>query len=197
MGRHSTIPTLYDDALQLSITKLKEWNYLIRGQCKSGVLAWSRNGNKTGSISIRVNMESDTPFVDLDYRFNDKPRQYRVFLQSAPSNLGKGEMWFFECPETGKRCRKLYSVDGYFRHREAFRGCLYGSQTRSKKWRDMERLYGAYFDRERLYEQLYKKHFKKTYAGKPTKKYRELMRKLKIADGVPIGTIERLLASGC
>ena len=196
MGRPSTIPTLYDDALQLSITKLKEWGYLIRGQCKSGFLTWSRNGNKIGSISIRVNMESDTPFVDLDYRFKDNPRQYRVFLHSVPSNLAKGEMWFFECPKTSKICRKLYCIAGYFAHREAFNGCFYETQVRSKKWRDMERLYGPYFDQERLYEQLYKKYFKKTYAGKPTKKYRELMKKLKTAEGVTKGTIEQLLVFG-
>lgn len=159
-------------------------------------MTWSRRGQKTGSISITIDTSVETPFIELDYRYNDEPRNYRVFLVSTPSNFGKGEMWFFQCPNTGKRCRKLYSIGGYFLHREAFKGCLYESQTHSKKWRGIEKLYGAYFDQDRLYEQLYKKHFKKTYAGKPTKKYVKLLQKLKRAEGVSHLEIERLRVTG-
>jgi len=45
--------------------------------------------------------------------------------QYAPEYPGKGVIWHFLCPATRKRCRKLYLVDTYFLHREAFNGCFY------------------------------------------------------------------------
>ena len=55
---------------------------------------------------------------------------------------------------------------------------MYECQTKSKKWREIEKIYGAYFDADKHYEQLYSKHFKKFYAGKPTKRYLKIMRQL-------------------
>ena len=55
MPKPYTFPTLYNEALQISISKLKEWKYLNPEQIKSGTLNWSSNGNPTGSISIQVN----------------------------------------------------------------------------------------------------------------------------------------------
>jgi len=134
MPKPYTFPTLYDEVLQISITNLKEWNYLNPEQLKSGTITWSSNGEKTASISIRVNT-NDKPYIELNYKCNDKPRKYKVSLVSIPSNLGIGKIWYFLCPQTHKRCRKLYSISGYFLHREAFNGCMYDSQTKSKKWR--------------------------------------------------------------
>jgi len=53
---------------------------------------------------------------------------------------------------------------------------MYESQIQSKKYRQLDKTLGAYFRTDDLYSQLYQKHFKKTYAGKPTKrkKYRQL-----------------------
>ncbi|MBT4776222.1 MAG: hypothetical protein HON99_10940, partial [Crocinitomicaceae bacterium] len=193
MPKPHTFPTLYNDALQIDISKLKEWKYLNSEQVKSGTLNWSRNGQQTGSISITVNTRTEKPFVQLDYRYKDQPRNYKVRLVSMPSNLGKGVIWFFLCPETNKRCRKLYSIGGYFYHREAFNGCMYESQTHSKKYRELDKTLGAYLNTDNLYEQLYKKHFKQTYAGKPTKKYLRIMKQLERAKSIPYDEFERLL----
>ena len=65
MPKPHTFPTLYDEALQIHISKLKEWEYLNPEQIKSGTLTWSSNGNKTGSISIRVNTHSEQPYIEL------------------------------------------------------------------------------------------------------------------------------------
>jgi hypothetical protein len=132
MPKPHTFPTLYNDVLQISITKLKEWEYLNPEQLKSGTITWSRNDNKRGSISITVNTKSEKPHIELDYKSNDEPQNYKVQLVSIPSNLGKGVVWYFLCPETNKRCRKLYSIEGYFLHREAFKGCMYESQRKER-----------------------------------------------------------------
>lgn len=195
MPKPHTFPTLYNEALQISISKLKEWEYLNSEQLKSGTLTWSRNGNKTGSISIKVNTHSEQPYIELDYKYRDEPRNYKVRLVSMPSNLGKGLIWYFLCPETNKRCRKLYSIGGYFLHREAFNGCMYETQTQSKKYRQLDKTFGAYFKTDDLYSQLYQKHFKKTYAGKPTKKYLRIMEQIQKAESIPYDVIERLMLS--
>jgi hypothetical protein len=184
MPKPHTFPTLYNEALQISISKLKEWEYLNPEQIKSGTITWSRNGNQTGSISIKVNTHSEQPYIELDYKYRDEPRNYKVSLVSKPSNLGKGLIWYFLCPQTNKRCRKLYSIGGYFLHREAFNGCMYEIQTQSKKYRQLDKTLGAYFKTDDLYSQLYQKHFKKTYAGKPTKKYLRIMEQIQKAESI-------------
>jgi len=195
MPKPRTFPTLYNDALQLSISKLKEWGYLKRGQTLSGTINWSRNGNPTGSISIKVNTRTEQRYIELDYNYKDEPRNYKVYFTSTPSNLNRGEIWYFNCPQTNKRCRKLYSIGGYFLHREAFNGCMYESQTKSKKYREIERTFGALFQSDKLYEELYSKHFKKTYAGKPTKRYLRIMEQIHQAESIPYHEFERALIS--
>ncbi len=195
MPKPHTLPTLFDEALQISVTKLKELGYLKLGQIASGTLHWSSQGRSTGSIHIWVNTHDEQPYIELDYKYNDEPRRYKVRLITVPSNLGKSCMWFFICPKTGKRCRKLYLIGGYFLHREAFKGCMYDCQTQSKKYRDIGKTYGAYFKAARLYEQLYKKHFKKTYAGKPTKKYLQIMKQIQKAESRPYHEIKMVIVS--
>ena len=196
MPKPHTFPTLYNETLQIHISKLKGWGYLDSEQIKKGTLNWSRNGNPAGSISIQVNTNNEQPYLILDYKFREDPRNYKVYLTSTPSNLNKGKIWYFICPQTKKRCRKLYSIGGYFLHREAFNGCMYESQTKTKKWREMENLYGSYFDCEKYYEEIHQKHFKKFYKGKPTKRYLRLMEKIEQAERISIKEIERLMIFG-
>ena len=196
MPKPYTFPTLYNKALQIDISKLKDWGFLKPKQIKSGTLTWSRNENPTGSISIVVNTHSEQPYIELDYKYGDEPRNYKVRLVSKPSNLGKGLIWYFLCPQTNKRCRKLYSIGGYFLHREAFSGCMYETQTQSKKYRQLDKTFGAYFKIDNLCSELYKKNFKKYYAGKPTKRYLRIMEQIQTeAESVPHHEIERLMLS--
>src|SRR5690606_22140593 len=146
-------------------------------------------------ISITVNTHYKLPYAELDYKYRDEPRNYKVRLVFVPSNLGKGRIWYFLCPHTGKRCRKLYSIGGYFLHREAFNGCMYESQTQSKKYRQLDKTLGAYFKTDDLYSQLYQKYFKKTYAGKPTKKYLRIMEQIRKAENIPYYEIEWAMLS--
>lgn len=196
MPKPYTFPTLYNEALQIHISKLKGWGYLDPEQIKSGTLNWSRNGSQTGSISIKVNTQNLTkPYIELDYKYRDEPRNYKVYLTSTPSNLNKGKIWYFLCPQTNKRCRKLYSIGGYFLHREAFNGCMYETQTQSKKYRQLDKTLGAYLKSDNLYSELYKKNFKKTYAGKPTKRYLRIMEQIQKAESIPYHEIERAMLS--
>jgi hypothetical protein len=192
MPKPHTFPTLYDELKTVSISFLKKQGYLKPNQWQSGTITWSRGGNKTGSISISVSTLPENPFLELDYRCNETPINYKVRLVSAASNLGKGVVWYFICPHTGKRCRKLYLGDTYFYHRTAFRGCMYEKQTHSKKARYLIRMLEGHLT-EDCYEQLYKKHFKKEYAGKPTKRYLKIMQQIERAENISYRDVEQLM----
>jgi hypothetical protein len=191
MPKPHTYPTLFDDVKTISISFLTKHGYLKPNQWRNGTITWSRNGNKTGSISIGIYTKPKNSYLELDYKCNEAQINYRVQLISAPSNLGKGVVWYFVCPRTGKRCRKLYLADTYFYHRSAFKGCMYEKQTQSKKSRYLDKTLGLYFQVDKLFEQLYKKHFKKQYAGKPTKKYLKLTQQIQKAESIPQREFER------
>jgi hypothetical protein len=173
MPKPHSLPTLFNEVLQINISKLKEWGYLEPNQIKNGSLHWSRNGNPTGSISIKV--DSNEMILELDYKFKDEPRNYNVDIVSIPSNLGKGEIFYFVCPHTKKKCRILYCINGYFLHREAFNNCMYESQTFSQSNRALIKEYEIHFKADDLYSAMNKKNFKKFYAGKPTKRYLKIL----------------------
>ncbi len=196
MPKFSTIPTLYNDVLQINISKLKEWGYLEPGVNSGGNLVWSMNGQETGKISFRIYCDPDPLYIELEYRYKDEPRKYKVHFTSLESNLGKGEVWYFICPHTLKICRKLYSIGGYFLHREAFKNIYYESQIRSKRMRLLDKNFGPYFRLDKTYEELHRKYFKSFYAGKPTKKFKRLMNELKAAERHSVDDIEKLLIYG-
>jgi len=103
MPKPHTFPTLYDEVKTVSIFFLTKQGYLKPNQWQSGTITWSSNGNKTGSISIQVNTQSEPPYLLFDYKRNEALINYKVQLVSAPSNLGKGVVWYFVCPFVGKR----------------------------------------------------------------------------------------------
>ena len=115
----------------ISITKLKEWGYLNHGM-KSGVISWSTAGEVHSKISIKCTILEHRKFITLDYNQNGETINYNVNIVSIPSNLGKGEILYFVCPNTGKHCRKLYHNSKYFLHREAFNYLYYEKQIHSK-----------------------------------------------------------------
>ena len=177
MPKPASFPILYDDLKTVSISILGKHGYLKPNQWQTGTITWSKNGNKTGSISIRVDTYGESPYLLLDYTSDNIPINYRVQLVSIPSNLGKGIVWFFICPQTGKRCRKLYLLGGYFYHRSAYKGCMYEKQTYSHKNRKLGKQFERLFGTDEAYEQIYSKHFKKMYKGKPTKRYLRLLKR--------------------
>ncbi|RMA56649.1 hypothetical protein [Ulvibacter antarcticus] len=195
MPKYSTFPFLFDDVLSISTTKLLKWKYIKSGNFKSGTITWSRNGVVTSTISIIVDFKNESPSLRLIYTCNGNPYDYYVYFESTPSNLGFGEVWYFTCPFTRKRCRKLHLINEQFMHRSNLRSGMYGCQTESKKWRAMNKYLSPYFETDRLYQELYSKNFKKYYAGKPTKKYVHIMKQIQKAERIPVHEIERLMLS--
>ena len=193
MPKPATLPYLLDEVYQLSTTKLKEWGYLDAKTERSGVITWSSDGVEKSSVSFIINPNHFSPFIELDYKFRDEPIKYKIDLITKPSNFGKGKIWYFVCPSTNKLCRKLYLQSGYFLHRTAIKSNMYESQTKSKHSRLLDTYFGAYFELDELYQELYSKNFKRFYNGKPTKRYLKLMQKINQAERVESLDVQKAL----
>ncbi|TXD47726.1 hypothetical protein [Polaribacter sp. IC073] len=170
-------------------------NYFRPNKKTGGTINWTMRGENSGSISIKVTISDENKYIDFDYSCNKQDYNYRIYLVSVKSNLNKGVILYFKCNFTGIRCRKLHLVNGRFQHRTAQKNGMYSTQTKSKKWRQIERGFGSYFDKDKIYAELYSKHFRQSYNGKPTKRYLKLINKLKEVDKVDPNDIERLLLS--
>ena len=179
MPKPYTFPTLLNEVNTITIKNLKNWDYLPNSGKKEGVVIWSLNGEETSSIRLLVDIDKDEGRIFLSYTFRGEDISYKVPLESRISNLGKGRIWFFICPFTGKRCRKLYLLGKYFCHRECDPSALYESQIYSKKSRALIGAIKAYLDHEKLKED--GQQIRVFYNGKVTKKYErltKLMRKI-------------------
>jgi hypothetical protein len=58
MAKFPSFPTLFDECKTISISDFKKWDYLKSNKILSSVITWSRNGNKTGSISNSIIMDN-------------------------------------------------------------------------------------------------------------------------------------------
>lgn len=196
MPKPITLPFIIDNANTITISALKKWGYFEPNSQKYGSLKWSTNGIKTSSILIIVKMTNTNGVLTLKYNCEEKKYNYDIQVISRTSNLGKGNLFFFICPFTLKVCRKLHLYNEYFIHRSAISGGMYSKQIQTKKWRQIEKVYGNYFDKEKYIDILYSKHFKKYYNGKPTKKYLKMIEKINDANRFSANDIERLIAFG-
>ncbi|MFP3593972.1 hypothetical protein [Chryseobacterium sp. SIMBA_038] len=148
----------------------------------NGVLTYYRSGERTGSIGIESQIFDTDGTITLSYRYNQELSiRYDIEIISKPSNLGKGIVWYFVCPKTEKICRTLHLKDGYYYHRSAFPELYYENQVLSKNWRKVQKAMEIELS-EKLYEDYFKKHRKKTYRGVPTKEEAKLKRLLKIKE---------------
>lgn len=126
MPKYPTFPECFDLVDQVSISSLRKWGYLEPGRRTPGTIVWTRDGRTVGSISVIVDMVGE--FVELEYSRAGEHIKDRVRLANAPSNLSKGRVWYFICPATGMRCRKLYQIgDKLSRYAFPSRGLRYRS----------------------------------------------------------------------
>ena len=99
---------IFENTLQLSLSKLKEWGFLHRGTVKTSILTWRLNGEITGSIKLRADNLSNNCHIEMEYKIDSIDRKQTVFIVLKESNLKKGQIMYFKCSISGKLCRNLY-----------------------------------------------------------------------------------------
>lgn len=178
MGRHAMFPTTVEDLRVLNLRFLSDNKYLQLNSFQSGIVSWKSNAGNDSSISISTNMSEKSGVLTLHYALNSERKiNYQIKLISKTSNLGIGLIWFFLCPFTGRYCRKLHLIDGYFQHRTANPHIMYEKQIEPKIWRIWNKQFASEIN-EHLYFELYSKYFKRYYKGKMTKRYVRLKKKI-------------------
>ncbi|WP_299713779.1 hypothetical protein [uncultured Tenacibaculum sp.] len=174
---------LYDEVLKLNVCDLKKWGYFNNAEVNKGIISWHKREKMTGSIHIE---SFSNQFIKLNYFYKKEQVNLKVFLTCLPSNLGKGVVYYFLCPKTNKKCRKLYLINGKFVHREAFKGILYESQTYSKKMRIFKNEFEDFYKLDYYYSELHQKHFKRFYKGAETKRYKKLLKSIQSGESTSL-----------
>ena len=136
MPYNNSFPTLYDECRTIAMSDLIRWKYIQKHLRQAGFLRWTRYGVDEASLNFLIDYTTDYPYMELKYTLmqDDKQINYRINITSVPSNLGKGEVLYFVCPFTFKRCSKLYLLNGRFAHRSIVKGA-YTTQTYSSHTR--------------------------------------------------------------
>src|SRR5690606_9973731 len=122
------------------------------------------------------------PYCTLSGCFRGVPFEKTIEMEGKGSNLGDkiqskdgGTVYYFICPITGKRCRKLYVVGAQFGSAKAF-GLYYQQQALSKSQISWESLFGAIKRLEKITEELYSSKITMSYNGKITRRYARLLK---------------------
>lgn len=154
-------------------------NYIIRGAKTSGVLEWT--GGQ--AVNFKSQMKGTKKYLRLIYSVNNTDFDYKIQIDEVASNLGKGTILYFLCPESDKRSRVLFSAYGepkflnreYYHIKHGLR-IYYGCQKTSKVDYNNTRYFDLKRKADKLEAELNKKHRNSHYKGKPTKDQKHLMK---------------------
>lgn len=200
MGRNSTGALTTAGIIRLELKHLLKTGYIQRGKAMTGGgLSWIINGeHKAGDITIDSFYTDEEKYIRLRYTITREPYDYKIYLKSKPSNLGKGEVLYFICPVSFKLCRVLYLAynSTVFKSREAYVNRIYYPLQISSKL-------GVYLDRvnslEKKIEEAEKGRSSYSYNGRITRR-RERINTMEEARGqadylsMTIGMPKRLRA---
>jgi len=168
MGRWSTGAVTTKEVARIELGYLLKNGFIKRDQHIYGTLSWTNGSN----ISFETNLSGENRFIRLHYNntnsYTDEKtnHDYKIYLTSIPSNLGKGEVLYFVCPVTGRRCRILYKCYGslIWKSRFAYRYRIYyHSQVCSKYDYHNTRYWKIANDLEALYQRGKKTHYRGNY----------------------------------
>lgn len=172
MAYNSTSPLIYDDMRSFSVSTLLRLKILLPNVSKSERLIWTRDGQEIASINIKIVQPQN--IITLSYEANGQPVKYDIKLETEFSNLGFGKVWYFVCPATGKRCKKLFGGK-YFLSRHAYPDALYEKQTYSRYCRVLDQVFSQSSKLDKLYSEINSRYFKTHYAGRETARYKRII----------------------
>lgn len=185
---------IVEHQISISTKDLKGMKLLQRiGKRSKGIRIYrnniiTNNKEEVASFQIIVNIEKENDYVVLEYEYNGQEITDKIQLEAIKSNLGERWVYFFICPNTGKKCRKLYLHNGYFRSRQGIGGMLYQQQAISTNNRNIFRLGRDYNRFRQLQLERFKPHFRATYEGIRTRRVRKMERA-----AVKLGKVNRQL----
>ena len=205
MGRYYyDAKTTVEQATQLSIFKLKEFG-LLDGFYHTTTLTWTHkaSGHKN---SIGITVDTDDLYVKVNYTNTKRSTgektdyDYKISLTTTPCHFGGVRYWFI-CPLSingvycGRRVGTLHIASGgdYFGCRHCY-DLSYESRNESRLGRFGQM--GHFLVLERQMRELNSKVKRRFYAGKPTRKYKQVLQLQHRLNSIDILKMEELLFSG-
>lgn len=193
--------TIAEQSLPLNIFWLKKQGYLNKNYSYcSFLVSWtsSRSGNKS-NINLSIDRDSrnspEEAYIKLNYIYTDywtkekSKMDFKVSLTTTQCNYGGVRYWFI-CPLTkngqycGRRVGVLYAIGKWFgcRHcgKIAYQSQMYGGRNKG---------FVSIPDIERAEEKV-KRYY---YKGKPTRKYRKVIKLNKKFESGFLGALVSLL----
>ncbi|RYY68059.1 MAG: hypothetical protein EOO13_13310 [Chitinophagaceae bacterium] len=178
MARPSTGAWSVYESLRIEMTFLLKKGFIRKGCIITGPMSWTnQHGQASGSIHFKSSYlgTPESNYIELSYTLasngEKKKRNYKVYLHEQPSNLGKGSVLYFLCPQSDRKCRILYSAYGsdLFKSREAYRNRLYYDCQQASK---LSKYNDTYWRLESHLKKLQKQacYGERTYNGLLTKK---------------------------
>ena len=188
MGRNSTGVYTNSRSRKLDLSWMLKNGYIKKDSQVNGLMEWE-DGSEASFESVFYEYDK---FLRLFYVLTNRKGEdtyydYKIFFDTVPSNLGKGEIIYFLCPECNERARILYMAygNGKYAHRNYYYNNLglriyYTSQQTSKYWYANTRYFSVKRRYERLIDELAKVKYRNShYRGVPTKDVKRL-RQLRI-----------------
>jgi hypothetical protein len=175
MGRRSTGVYEVMECTRIELSTLLKYKILVKGHKTETDFSW-----KDGSeILLQTCYKEDEKYIRLIYGFTREGgekvnRDYKVYIDTVPSNLGKGEVLYFICPKQRIRCRVLYNAYGshLWLSRKFYESIglriYYPSQARSKNNYEFNR---RNHYKKKIDDYRDKKNKHRTHKGKLTKDY--------------------------
>ena len=166
---------------RIKISYLFKKGFIQKGRGIKTTMSWSDNWNRnSGNIGIETNFTNEEKWIRLKYTVTDNQGfktnyDYKINLVPVLSNLGIGNVYYFQCPVSYQKCRVLYMAysSHYFKCRSAYQNRIYyESQRVSKNYSATNR----YFKLEKILEKMNKSRMKKTYKGFETKTYQRYLK---------------------
>ncbi len=136
MGRPSTGHLTTLECARINLTDLKRDGLIVNGQDKMSKLSW----NTSEAITALASLSGENKYLRLAYAITVEDKRteydYKIEITTIPSSLGKGEILYFVCPETGKRCKVLYRAYGcnIWKSRQAYSLPIYYPTQVKPKW---------------------------------------------------------------
>lgn len=171
---------------RLSISSLNNERLFDQHNFKSGSISWTwgKNENKIGFSIAKDNQGTPAEKIHLGLFYtitrNDIEKSdmnYKIEIAKTPCYYG-GVRYWFSCPICSQRVGVLYLVDKWFTCRHCGE-IVYSSQRQSEKYKG----FVSIPDIERA-EAKVKRYY---YKGKPTRKYRKV---LKLNDQFEYGLVK-------
>lgn len=182
MGRYWGMAQTTNRASKIDLRIMLKDGSIQNGKFTSGSISWTYGGG----VSFVCDCATEEKYLRLIYSIDETSFDYKIKIVVTPSNLGKGEVLYFQCPKTSKYARVLYSSYGfeYFVHRDFYLSTLgrrlyYNSQSTPRLGYNNTLYFNLKNRVDEMAKELFFKKYKKLHykgvATREMKKYNDLV----------------------